>query len=148
MKTIILVILLTVVGASAQAQRNAPNLLDLRASYCIALLQNSISALAFIREDNFVPPDLKQSTLNDLVRAENNLLRLQSYLLPRVNFLDATGLITAKDQFITDRTQVNLCSDKCEGSTDEKVKCYSNCGKTLGMQDRYKTCNDLSWMPY
>ena len=149
MRKVVIVLLIAYSYTHAVAQRFPPSAVDLRASYCVGLLKNTVSVLQPIRNDTYIPSDLKNSTLEHLARAENNLSRLQGYLLPRTNFLDATSLISAANQFSVDNLQHKKCTDNCrQESSDELDKCYSVCAVTSGMAAKQKQCNDLSWMPY
>ena len=149
MRKTFIILSLVFLHAHAVAQRFPPSAVDLRASYCVGLLKNMVSVLQPFRNDTYIPSDLKKSTLEVLARTENNLSRLQGYLLPRLNFLDTTGLMSAANQFSVDNRQHKECTDNCrQESSDEQVKCYSVCAVTSGMAAKNKQCNDLSWMPY
>lgn len=149
MRNTLIVLSLAFLHAHALAQLFPPSAVDLRASYCVGLLKNTVSLLKSVRDDTYMPSDLKKSTLERLARAENNLSRLQGYLLPRLDFLDATGIISAINQFSVDNRQYMDCAANCsKESSDELLKCYSACSVTIGTAAKYKQCDDLSWMPY
>ena len=149
MRKAFIVLLMAYSYNHAVAQRFPPSAVDLRASYCVGLLKDMVSVLQPIRNDTYIPSDLKKSTLEVLARAENNLSRLQGYLLPRLNFLDATGLMSAANQFSVDNRRHKERTDNCrQESSDEQDNCYSVCAVISGMAAKRKQCNDLSWMPY
>jgi hypothetical protein len=133
---------------SAYAQRYAPNHIDLRASYCIAFHKNVISENSPILADAKKFTDLYGGDWYELVKSstassENDLSRLQSYMLPRIKFLDAEALILATQQFSKDHKFLNMCQSKCS-----ELECLNQCAVNSGYKERASSCMNLNWIPF
>lgn len=148
MKKILFFFIAYIFSVSSQAQNYPPSAIDLKAAYCVALLKNTVRVFTDIRFDRNLSPNLKLDTEEGLSRAENNLNRLRSYLIPRADFLKIEGLLSAISQFDADSKQISTCMNKCSGAVEEITICHAACAEKLGSTVRYKTCDDLSWLPY
>ena len=110
-----LFLLLTLLSVfSAHAQKYPPNSVDLRASYFVAFHKNVLSQNLPILADAKKYTELYGGDWYEVVKSstassENDLSRLQSYMLPRIKFLDAEALILATQQFSKDHKFLNLC---------------------------------------
>jgi hypothetical protein len=149
MKKLISTLLLNLVGVSAQEQVQIPTPIDLRASYCIALFQQSSPVLeAFVREN----PTAKASMSPLLETSKNNLSRLQNYLVPRLPFLELNAISSARDQYASDKKIIDACSARACGSNFEfksPNECHNFCNKeTGGIRDKQFACSDLTWIPF
>lgn len=149
MKKLIFTFLITLVGVSAHAQMQMPTSIDLRASYCIALFQESSPVLeAFIREN----PAAKASMSPLLETSKNNLSRLQNYLVPRLQFLEPNAILAARNQYLSDKTTIDACSNRACGPNFElksPSECKDFCNKeTGGIRDKQWACSNLTWIPF
>lgn len=149
MKKLMSTLLLTLVGVSAQAQVQMPTPIDLRASYCIALLQESSPVLeVFIREN----PAAKASMSPLLETSKNNLSRLQNYLVPRLSFLELNAISSARNQYASDKKTVDACYARACGANFEFKgvhECHAFCNKeTGGIGDKQDACSKLTWIPF
>jgi hypothetical protein len=145
--------------ASATAQNTMPpNDTDLRAAYCIPLTKRGIGI--FSQElsnlaasgDN----DVTRLTQKDLNEANDKLRHLQSYLVPRLKYLDAVAVRAAQKRGEHDAARLNdpdlkACSDKCwasiaTDSLEASKACLRSCEPE--MLPRIWACNDLSWLPF
>ena len=149
MKKFIFALLITFAGASAQAQTYLPNSVDLRASYCIALFQETTPPIeAFVLEN----PSVK-AHLSPVIEAnKNNLTRLRNYLVPRLSFLEAAALMSARNQFSSDKKTVDACHARACGANFEfkgVFECHDFCNKeTGGIGDKQYACSNLTWIPF
>ena len=149
MKNLIFVFLITFAGASVQAQKYLPDSVDLRASYCIALFQETIPPLETFVVEN---PSAK-ALLSPLIEAsKNNLTRLQNYLLPRLRFLETVAIMSVRNQYSSDKKTVDACSARSCGASFEfksPTECNDFCNKeTGGIRDKQHDCSDLTWIPF
>jgi hypothetical protein len=144
-----LFLILTLLGvSSAHAQKYLPNSVDLRASYCVAFHKNVLSENLPILADSKKYTDLYGGDWYEVVKSstassENDLSRLQSYMLPRIKFLDAEALILATQQFSKDHKFLNLCQSKCIS-----LECFNQCAISTGYKERATLCMNLSWIPF
>lgn len=142
------VALIFAVFASVQvfAQRYAPNHIDLRASYCIAFHKHTISQnspLLTEAKKELYGGDWYESVKSSIASSENDLSRLQSYILPRIKFLDAEALMLATQQFSKDVNFLNLCQSKCS-----ELECFNQCATSTGYKERAMSCMNLNWIPF
>ncbi len=149
MKKLIFTLLITITGASVQAQKKLPDSVDLRASYCIALFQDSIPPLeAFVLEN----PSAKAYISPVIESNKNNLTRLQNYLLPRIRFLETAPITNARNQYSSDKKTVNACYANACGTKFELKsvsECKDFCNKeTGGIGDKQDACSNLTWIPF
>ena len=142
--------LIVAVIASGQvfAQRYAPNHIDLRASYCVAFHKHIVSENFPILADEMKFAGLYGADFVEQIRAstassENDLSRLQSYMLPRIKFLDVEGLLLAANQFTKDSNFLKLCQSKCSS-----IDCMNICPISTGYKERATLCIDLNWIPF
>ena len=136
----------------AVAQRIPPNAVDLRASYCVALFQENTSFLdAFLRENPTAKASLP-GILQVLETNKNNLSRLQNYLVPRLGFLETDGLLSARNQYSSDKKTVDACTVRACGANFEfkgALECSDYCNKeTGGIRDKQDACSKLTWIPF
>jgi hypothetical protein len=123
-------------AATALAQSPLPTVTELRAAYCIPVIQNDIqifnSALAEIDKsiENIkdIPPEMRQRVLelNQNTKAElphtvadrkSVLNRLQLFILPRMKYLDSSALLAANSRAESDIEEwsrvLRECTTKC-----------------------------------
>lgn len=148
MKKIIFLLIAYIFSVPSHAQKYPPGPTDLKAAYCVALLKKTVTVFEPLRFDRNLSPELKLYNEERLSRAENNLQRLRGYLIPRIDFFEAEGLLSATSQFDADDRQVSTCMNKCSGSLEGITICQVTCAEKLGTVVRHKTCDDLSWLPY
>ena len=151
------------VGTLAQ---QLPSDIELRAAYCTRILKMDAElyrggAVAYgkaIQEVENSPPQpgdakLKENLregLNgaqrDIQNAQSELDRVNSYLLPRLSYLDATAILGAlhrADADITASRQMN-CSAECQ----KDLACAQRECVRHDIVARFRVCRDLSWLPF
>ena len=130
-----------------------PNDVDLKAAYCL----EKIRQVAQIHlEISAHPPNDKfnQEQLSFL-RAERNkatsdLNRIESYIVPRLKYLDLQSITLAMGRHKADSTSMGQCikTERCPSQLNSQL-CWDNCNKeTSGAGSRLKTCSDLDWLPF
>lgn len=139
--------------AFAQALQ-LPNETDLRAAYCIPVLQHMISTTDAINASEL--GEFKDKMLRD---RRNDLHRVQSYLVPRITRLDPDGLMLAGnrgkiDAKEADATDLDRCSKECDAKVpnsppyEAMANCLSACYKAIPVLKRMSVCYDITWLPF
>ena len=136
------------ISTAAIAQLQPPTDLDLKASYCLRLIQDTLSDLK-----DYVPG--KDESLDNLVRdARDRADRLRSYLFPRVPYLDATGLLAASQRADVDRGKYLQIVSACTGgdcaANETPTQCAVRkmaCVKGDAVERVY-SCAKLTWLPF
>jgi hypothetical protein len=145
---------LTFAAGTAGAQSQPPSDNELRAAYCIGVVQVELQYMAQIdalfRET--VPADKMGEINQQRADTEQRLARLRAYLLPKLSHLDAVALTVAKQRADTDAALAKTEGDKllksCPiGPPLEALKCVTN-APTTEASSRLKACNDTSWLPF
>ena len=144
--------------ASAQIPKVPPPDIDLKAAYCIRLEQirlADMSAAAAIADN----PVLDESDRLDMKRINDDLIhqlsdrlnRLQTYLLPRLKYLDSLGLSGAVKRGDIDAEQYNqlvkTCRSNCETRSEGFGKCMTPCVEGE-LKTRTDQCANLTWLPF
>jgi hypothetical protein len=134
--------------------KDLPSEIDLRAAYCIPIVQHIVSLLNGLdREFGPSPPSPAEAEL----RAD--LRRLQLYLLPRLPHLELLGVVTAQMRAKEDLASLDAfaetCRAKCRhlqdtpsGRKPSRSSCFEKCQGTHPANTRIKACSDFDWLPY
>jgi hypothetical protein len=160
--------LLMAVSVTTFGQSPLPTEVELRAAYCIPVLQNDITNLrkvlanvdAMLGRIDEAPPEARQhltETLQESKRdtpkqieaRESALNRLQLFILPRMQYLDASALLGAAARANADlqdsAAEVRRCTSECAANKD------SSCIKTCmgsDLQARLNACRNPTWLPF
>lgn len=147
--------------SQAAAAAQLPTEIELRAAYCIRVIQKE--------NESLVRPDESSNALGkevyDYLRLSNadKLNRLQSYLLPRIQYLDVIALRGAtsraeRDHQTFKESEVRIaeamanCLHQCLSKGDplksERVECNSACKKSSELVSRLSVCDKLEWLPF
>jgi hypothetical protein len=137
-----------------------PTDIDLKAAYCIRLTQLTLadlSARSKTMVDAAVSESQRRDVQNDLdsmVRESSDQLnRLQTYLIPRLKYVDATGLMGASKRAEIDMQQYGQMAKACANCTlgDGWGKCMTDGFRTCmagELQTRIQQCASLTWLPF
>ena len=144
--TLILIAPYTFTNVRAQ---QLPNDVDLKAAYCIGVLQQILPGL---KSQQF-PPETKDSLKNEVAKAveqlDSNLNRLQLYLLPRIGYLDLTGIVAAgvqsQDDYTRSLREGGDCLTECYNKAD--ANCTYECSRS-GASTKMRMCVNISFLPY
>lgn len=152
----------------AKAQQQAPNPTDLRAAYCISLtkallaeVQQSMPQMSKPLSPD-APPEIVQQhnaalekMQSAMAAANARLNKLQLYLLPRMQYVDALGLVSADKSARDDLQRIestgSKCIPQCPAGTGEN--CLRDCERRA-MPDYDSVVNSskawatLDWLPY
>src|SRR4051794_38100614 len=104
-------------GDSAAADLREPTDVELKASYCIAMLQEQLREI-----DTTFPAQNEdvRELKNKNIHASN---RLRAYIVPRVPYVDPAGLMAARAQAVRDLKESNrVSSEAIEKTTDCVMK--------------------------
>jgi hypothetical protein len=146
-------ILLFLLASSVEAQE-LPSETDLRAAYCIPIVQDLMD-----KTRSFMTgPEFTQSTealTAALAEITNQLRRLKLYLVPRISHLEPLGLTTAIQRAKEDLKKFEQygesCHTKCKQSVNKRasaeVACIYKCNAENPLRSRFKDCFDLRWLP-
>ncbi|MEX3671409.1 hypothetical protein AB3X82_24780 [Paraburkholderia phenoliruptrix] len=149
--------MLLVGTAHCQEQAQPPNDTDLKASYCMGVVQGQLSILqsAFPALSNG-GAEVPQGAQTAWREESDRLTHLQSYLIPRLSYRDPTGLLVARTRAQQDMAQLQTpealaCSQTCasallSGTVDDGKRCLRTCNPEK--LPRIWACNDLSWLPF
>ncbi|MCI0558044.1 MAG: hypothetical protein MN733_06075 [Nitrososphaera sp.] len=143
-------------------QVQLPNDVELKASYCLAVAKLTYSALVANTIDSDVTdPDMRRIlekavlTHNKVLEQKHdNINRIQSFLLPRLPYLELTSMLSAyyrgKADFSRQMKSVKgkECNVRC-GIVDEgNIPCHEQCMEEDELSRRIFQCRDLSFLPY
>ena len=125
-----------------------PNSVDLKASYCIGLLTQSLSMQQQSKptqSDLSVMPSLETIHAKNVDKLESALKRINYYLRPRIGQLDLIGLLAAKRLGGNDEIDSDNCSAKCPrvGKAEEIMDCLTKCSPS-----QFKSCISSSFLPF
>lgn len=143
--------------AHSQEQMQPPSETDLKASYCMGVVQGQLNIVqsAFPALSNG-GGDVPQGVQSAWREGNDRLTHLRSYLIPRLSYLDPTGLLVARNRAQQDMRQLQTpealtCSQKCASASlsdviEEAKRCLLTCNPER--LPRIWACNDLSWLPF
>lgn len=183
--TVLLLIVTTIQPTSAEnenpilrgKQRQLPNDIEQKASYCLAVIKLQHSAFVnTIRPENnsttdadidsITDPDIRKDirkSFDEAKKIENKAIeemkdqinRLQHFLLPRTPYLVPNIMLAAysrgeKDYYNQQKSQKSKqCMDRCKNNKDNKWEsCFMPCMEEDDLNRRIFQCRDLSFLPY
>jgi hypothetical protein len=155
LKTMLLALALLLLPALGRAQdvKTLPSEIDLRAAYCIPIVQHIISVFRSVGHE-LDPPENKKLVDEVLDGLRADLRRLQLYLLPRLTHLTPLGVVVARRRAQEDLAQLDdygkTCSAKCDHLRYKSSwsSCNTKCQAANPLNPRLQTCSDLGWLPY
>lgn len=161
---------LTSIGQPAEQEawrsgKRLPNDTELKASYCLAVVAQS---LAYIQKDLSVVEswDRDKGSVSDVAvamrknaaDARSSMRRLEAYLEPREPYLDSAALLSAYEQGRVDysmhasNSKRELCWDACfKNNSDAEAKrnaCFAACDAVDPVTNRVLFCFRASSLPY
>jgi hypothetical protein len=154
---ILSVFALAIAPSLSTAQRQLPSDTELRTSYCIPILQAAVTEYQATAEA-FPDGIWKDGFAQSAATAADNLKRLQSYIVPKLQHLDTLSLQAALDRGRTDAkasTEAQLsCFKQCESSKptsgydDRYGRCLSSCQTAAPVIARTRACQTVNWLPF
>lgn len=151
-------ILALLVGSVAHAQRQPPSDIDLKSTYCIAVLNGRISSeevVASLPGSDWITEGARAAQQ----RYRSEVQRLRAYVLPKTQYLDADALIVAAERGRADwlaymRTE-SACLTRCEmkppvtkDSIEKLGSCLSACRAEEPAFARAASCSPVNWLPF
>jgi hypothetical protein len=144
MKLRMLVVGFVLVGspAWAQAGTRGPTDAELKSAYCITILKGEVGSIRHFKdgiEADTSPTGLKNNQIAQRLidKMGDDLSRLQAYLLPKLQSIDPTALVTAEG-----RAQVDWSAASKNYQTDEHPELKSEA------QRRVESCDTVNWLPF
>lgn len=143
-------------------QVQLPNDVEQKASYCLAVLKLQYSETAALKSKvtDATNPDARKAlepgavwTKKHVEKLNDNLNRIESFLLPRLPYLEPTAVLTAYYRGEADirrqreESQGRKCADKCK-NTGFSERCLGECMEANETNRRIFQCSDLSFLPY
>jgi hypothetical protein len=143
-------------------QVQLPNDVEQKASYCLAVLKLQYSEAAALESKvtDATNPDARKAleagavwTKKHAEKLNDNINRIESFLLPRLPYLEPTAVLTAYYRGEADirrqrkESQVTKCIDKCK-NTGFSERCMRECMEADELNRRIFQCRDLSFLPY
>ena len=165
-------VVLMFASLTASAQTQLPSETDLRAAYCLPVLQkdiDSIEKMIALTDDQIkhiedMPESSRQGVLQMLQKSKqtlpqtlserrSSLNRVQLFILPRMQYLDASALLGATARGTADTREleekVSACQKDCGSHTsaDDFTGCANTCiGRDL--MARLNACRNPMWLPF
>lgn len=161
--------LFALLATTAFGQTQLPTDIELHAAYCIPVIQNDIKGLKSARDDlqkmldspavHDAPPEVlgllrkQQNELPQTIAERQSILnRLQLFLLPRIQYLDASALLAATSRAKPDMDDWSRLADKCIrecAQPQERITeaCLRKCQRGP-LEDRLTTCRNPTWLPF
>ena len=157
-------------AGSSIAQAPLPTETELRAAYCIPVLQDDIAGLhelldsimesmAAVTDD--VPPAMRQEWKDSIEKSkrdlpehikarESALNRVQLFIIPRMRYLDPAALLSAtaraKADIQENAADTRKCTNQC--TTSGQIKsCMSACVNS-DLSARLDACRNPTWLPF
>lgn len=131
----------------SQAQTFLPNDIDLKAAYCVGVLNSKIDAL---KKESHEFPALRDSQDELSQGVQRDLRRLNLYLMPRLSRLETQGLLAAtvsgKEDFVAGLEDLTKCAGTKKNCVTEEG-CMSACRAGSPAIRRTNRCNDTSFLP-
>lgn len=143
-----------------------PNDVEQRASYCLAVSKLQHSALVSLANEaestsrSITDPtarqafDESQRTFKEEIdKSDDNINRLQLFLLPRTQYLQPTAMLSAysrgkADFYKQQNSQIpKQCFDRCKNNDNPQV-CNMACMEEDPLNRRIFQCRDLLFLPY
>ena len=128
--------------ATAARAQQPPTDTDLKAAYCIGVLQQELAQM---------PPGIPASAVQG---QQEQIRHLQAYVIPRTQYIDPLGLAVARtrgqnDAKVLTDPDMQACSLPCatQPNADALRQCVLSCD-TQHRLPRMWACNDLSWLPF
>jgi hypothetical protein len=156
MKTLLACLLLVCTSSGAQT-RMMPTDADLKTAYCITVVKKNIQMLTKNPEP---PHGFHYRMIQELLgERQTELNRLQSYLVPKISSLEASGLIAATKRAEADiQEQVvanEQCSKRCESPPEPNsmpgkqwAACMTACAAESPASVRVTSCRNINWLPF
>lgn len=151
--------------------KRLPNEIEMKSNYCIAVNRGFIvDNIKFERDfDSQLQSITDQShrkvisegiaeSRRDSDMLRNNLNRLQSYVLPRMPYLDSSAMLAAYDRGRVDYVRYSnnpvreqcwqKCADSAKTPKPEQAACFTNCDSADPTTSRVLDCRRISFLPY
>ena len=154
MKRVVLLLTCSLAASGRAQEPQLPTDVELKASYCVAVTQGIIGmshgALSSMKPDD----PMYDSTAKTTAASEDNLRRLQGYLIPKISHLDAVALGVAhrrgQEDFATAKKAIMTCVDRCMSSPNLAAftACNTKCRAEIPAITRTNRCNDVNWLPF
>lgn len=149
-------------------QVQLPNDVEQKAMYCLAvkkLQHGEMTASATPIESeakSATDPELKKilaesvaTSKQTIAKIDDNINRIQMFLLPRMPHLEATAMLSAYSRGETDFARqkqsptLDLCKDRCKNTIASQYPlCVHTCMEEDELNRRIFQCYDLSFLPY
>lgn len=166
--------LLLFFSTTTLAQLPIPTDTELRAAYCVKVIQSDIkgfndlrawypSVIDSAKKDESLPADLRQETLamlekqqadlpQKIAEKESVLNRLQLFVLPRMQYLDASTLLAAISRADSDMEEwsrlTGTCLRECKSNKAGMIEaCLSKCSSG-DLEKRLTACRNPTWLPF
>jgi hypothetical protein len=141
-------------GALAGA---SPSDIDLRASYCVAIVKNRAQTAGNMAA-RMAPDHPARSQIEDSVkRSSDDLARLRSYLAPKMQNVVPEEMLLALQRGERDARAISqvsrACAARCENELDNGrpnakwLACTDRCLAADPLSVRLASCKTLDWLP-
>lgn len=152
--------LLLTFASHAEGQRRQPTDVELRASYCLPVVNYYFDLVKSARSaansgDRSSTLEIKEMIDQRFAEQNDRVRRLQAYILPKIGHIDATAISVAMKRGEEDVAYVGqlarTCGAKCGNKlyTSDYASCMSACGNNDERNSRMqRQCDSLDWLPF
>jgi hypothetical protein len=146
---VVLSLLFALAAPNIALAQQAPNQTDLKAAYCIPVVEQRIKVLVSGIENPSVTMSAEDyaKLAKVLDQARTDMHRLQLYFAPRLEQLDQASLMAARKRGLEDVARGSRDQEACLGSFQEAGR-LSMCLRESEASIRAQACNDLSNLPF
>jgi hypothetical protein len=158
------VIVCSMLGSSnsllAQDAQSGPTDSDLKAAYCLSVVQDreaTFHPCQRTTQDQYLTEAFAKTCHED----QDKIARLNDYLAARgyvYGERDPIPVVVAGDRGLTDskdcrqfttghRSDLSACAKRCETQVD-KAACYNACPVAESCRRIWRSCSDLSFLPF
>lgn len=134
--------LMAALGAAPVVAKTLPDAVDLKAAYCIPVVRAGTE----LGNSDGLPEPFRTEVREFQEKAQQDLRRLQLYLVPRMELLDSSPLIAAAQGAKDDQARSLAEMQNCMSKPSSELKtCLA---VESDAQKRIRSCRDLSFLPF
>lgn len=148
-RMLLIAIMCCAAASVSAAEDQLPTAADLKASYCAPVYRTWIDYMANMLNiaGPRAPAEFKSKVQAEIDRDNAGLRRIELYLMPRVPFLDVTGLSAAMKSAEADLAEARKVAEQCKCDLEDAA-CRESCLQPGESTGRLKSCRDLSFLPF
>lgn len=154
MHNFILFAILLIVNAANAQTISLPTDIDLKTAYCLKLKQWQVPKIKAFR-DSKQSGSLSYMSFDKMLRDTlTDVRRLESYLFPRLQYLEKSAVLAAATRGEADTRELEVMSQRCadvctdQNTPSSKRSCMEKCTAIFPAQSRALACAEVTWLPF